>query len=76
MATNFCSACGGALDDDGICTNQKCVRRLLQILLKQKESAKNQAQIEQEDDQKSALSDARENYELNDISKIQKIGLQ
>lgn len=72
----FCTACGTALDDDGICTNQKCIRRLLQLLLKTKEQAKEQAKLEQNNDQKEALSDARENYELNDFTKIQKLGLQ
>ena len=72
----FCTACGAALDDDGICTNQKCVRRLLQLLLKSKEEAKDAAKSEQENSRKSAISSARETWETNDIAKIETLGIE
>lgn len=72
----FCTACGAALDDDGICSNQKCVRRLLQLLLKTKEQVKEQAKLEQENNQKSAISSARETWETNDIAKIKTLSIE
>lgn len=72
----FCSACGSELDGEEICTNQKCVRRLLQLLLKSKEEAKDAAKTEQENSQKSAISSARETWETNDIAKIETLGIE
>lgn len=45
----YCPACGAELDADGICTNETCQRRRLQLLLKRKKDAlkKEQAQEEQ-----------------------------
>ena len=31
MEKRYCSACGAELDADGICTNQKCARRKIQM---------------------------------------------
>lgn len=30
----YCKVCGAPLDDDGICTNEKCKMRKLQLRLK------------------------------------------
>lgn len=35
----YCPACGSSLDDAGICTNEKCVRRALQLNAQVKEQA-------------------------------------
>lgn len=39
MGKRYCTACGSELDADGICTNEKCARRKIQ-LRKQEAEAK------------------------------------
>lgn len=31
MDKRYCPACGSELDSEGICTNQKCARRKIQL---------------------------------------------
>lgn len=35
----YCKACGAALDDDGVCTNENCKRRALQLAANSAKSA-------------------------------------
>lgn len=39
----YCSACGSELDADGICTNEKCPRRKIQIRQKAAKEAAEKA---------------------------------
>lgn len=35
MEKRYCTACGSELDADGICTNEKCARRKIQLRKKE-----------------------------------------
>lgn len=41
--TKYCPTCGSECDEDGICTNKKCVRRLLQLKQKAAREAAEKA---------------------------------
>lgn len=65
----YCIACGSALDEAGICTNEGCKRRKLQLL--------NNSAKDKSDDAKAAQTEAieeerakrREEYEAADKAK-------
>lgn len=39
----YCKACGAALGEDGICTNETCKRRALQLAAKNAQAAADEA---------------------------------
>lgn len=39
----YCPACGAELDEEGICTREKCPRRKLQLVAKAKKEAAEKA---------------------------------
>lgn len=38
MEKRYCPACGSELDAEGICTNEKCARRKIQLKKKEADS--------------------------------------
>ena len=46
---NYCKACGAALDEQGICTNEKCKRRALQIAAAEAKQAADEAKAAAEE---------------------------
>lgn len=47
---NYCT-CGSPQDEEGICTNKKCIRRKLQLKLKAAREAEKKARKEREEQQ-------------------------
>lgn len=45
---NYCT-CGSPQDEEGICTNKKCIRRKLQLKLKAAREAEKKARKEREE---------------------------
>lgn len=58
MATEkrYCPACGHEQDENGICTNEKCPRRSLQVTLNEKQKAAEEAKEELKVQSASILS--------------------
>ena len=48
----YCPACGAHLDEKGICTNEKCARRKLQLKAKEKASALQAEKNAKKEDEK------------------------
>lgn len=42
----YCIACGSSLDADGICTNEGCKRRSLQVIAKNKKELADNSQTQ------------------------------
>lgn len=58
----FCMACGTALDDDGICTNEKCKRRKLQLALEDTKDKAGEAKTAAESTKLQARATAKSAY--------------
>ena len=48
MILNYCLACGSDLGADGICTNEACMRRKLQLAQKEAQEAADKAKEAEE----------------------------
>lgn len=46
---SYCKACGAALDEQGICTNESCKRRALQIAANEAKLAADEAKAAAEE---------------------------
>lgn len=71
----YCKACGSLLDEEGICTREKCKRRKLQLSLKQKEEAKDDALETQNAEISDNRNRARQAYEAEDNAKVALLNL-
>ena len=58
----YCTACGAALDDDGICTNEKCRRRALQLAANSAKDAAETAKSAAEQQRLSNRASAKTAY--------------
>ena len=60
--TKYCTACGAALDDDGICTNESCRRRALQLAASAAKDAAETAKNAAEQQRLSSRASAKTAY--------------
>lgn len=57
-----CTACGAALDDDGICTNENCKRRALQLAADSARQAAETAKSNAEQQRMNSRASAKALY--------------
>lgn len=71
----YCKACGAALDEQGICTNEKCKRRALQIAANEAKQAAETAKTQAEQERLSARSSAKIAFLGEDAAKKQAMNI-
>lgn len=59
---DYCKACGGALDENGVCTNEGCKRRALQLAANTAKAAAETAKTNAEQERLSARASAKAAY--------------
>ena len=55
----YCLACGALLDEDGICSNSACKRRILQTAAKEKRALAVESKAKEDNKRVSARADLK-----------------